>query len=349
MQDKVTSALLEIRHLNVEIQTRRHTLTALNDVNVSIARGEILGMVGESGAGKSMLGNAVIGLLPDNVSVRSGQILLEGKDIVRLSAQERNALRGAKIGAIFQDPLTSLDSLMSIGDQLMETICTHHPTISREAARQKAIALLEETGIASAQERLKQYPHQFSGGMRQRVVIALALASDPVLMIADEPTTALDVSIQAQIISLLKRLAHDRGLSVLLITHDMGVIAETADRVAVLYAGHLVEIGTVRNVIDRPQHPYTKGLMGSIPDIAASGMWLEQIDGVMPGLDQLPQGCPFHPRCRAAQTKCRTQKPELLPMGTCDAACWFASPTGKAVPDSIVKFIPRTQTRYQHG
>ena len=214
--------------------------------------------------------------------------------------------------------------------------------ISRRKAEARAVELLRETGIPAPEERFHHYPHEFSGGMRQRVVIALALAADPELIIADEPTTALDVSIQAQVIDLLKKLARERGASVLLITHDMGVIAETADRVAVMYAGRIVEIGTVQNVIGRPQHPYTKGLMGAIPDIEAPGMWLEQIDGVMPPLNAIPAGCAFHPRCRASDEKCRTQRPSLMPMGTCEAACWKASPSGNPVPDSLVAFVPKS-------
>ena len=340
MQENDTP-VLEIRGLRVEIPTRRGVLVALDDINLSIAAGEILGMVGESGAGKSMTGNAVIGLLPPPGHIAAGEILLKGKRIDNLPEEEMNRVRGREIGAIFQDPLTSLDPLMRVGDQIAETILAHSPGLTRRQALEKALALLKETGIPAAEERLRHYPHQFSGGMRQRVVIALALASDPSLIIADEPTTALDVSIQAQIISLLRRLARERGASIMLITHDMGVIAETADRVAVLYAGHLVEVGEVRSVIGRPQHPYTKGLMGAIPDVDSDGVWLEQIDGAMPGLDAIPGGCPFHPRCKAADEQCRCRRPALVPMGTCDVACWKASPTGRAVPDSLVEFRPR--------
>ena len=345
MSDTATvseTPVLDVRGLRVEIPTRRGTLTALDGVTLSIAKGEILGMVGESGAGKSMTGNAVIGLLPPPAHVAAGEILLNGRRIDTLDEKARKALRGHQIGAVFQDPLTSLDPLMTVGDQLVETILTHEPELGREAARKKAVSLLAETGIPSPETRMTHYPHQFSGGMRQRVVIALALCADPQLIIADEPTTALDVSIQAQIIALLKRLARERGSAVMLITHDMGVIAETADRVAVLYAGQLVEIGQVSSVIDRPQHPYTKGLMGAIPDIHAPGMWLEQIEGAMPGLNAIPAGCPFHPRCLAADAHCRTERPPLMAMGTCDAACWKASPTGGPVPDSLVRFVPRT-------
>ena len=333
--------ILEVKNLTVEISTRGKTLRALDGVDFSIAESEILGMVGESGAGKSMTGQALIGLLPTGARITSGELWLEGRRIDNLPESERERLRGKSIGAIFQDPLTSLDPLMKVGDQLVETIRAHRPEMTRAQAKARAIELLRETGIPSPEVRAEQYPHQFSGGMRQRVVIALALSADPKLIIADEPTTALDVSIQAQIISLLKRLAHEHGASIMLITHDMGVIAETADRVAVLYSGEIVEIGNVADVISRPQHPYTKGLMGSIPDINAPGLWLEQIEGSMPDLADRPKGCPFHPRCRAAMEKCRECRPPLAPMGTSDAACWLASPTGNAVPDSLVRFHPK--------
>ncbi len=336
-----TENILEVRGLSVEITSRGRTSTILNGVDFTIAAGEVLGMVGESGAGKSMTGSAVLGLLPPGARISAGEVILEGRRIDQLTDSERTRIRGRTIGAIFQDPLTSLDPLMKVGDQIVETIRAHRPEVSKTNAHRRAVALLAETGIPSPEVRANQYPHEFSGGMRQRVVIALALAADPKLIIADEPTTALDVSIQAQIITLLKRLAREHGTSVLLITHDMGVIAETADRVAVLYSGEVVETGPVESVLSRPQHPYTKGLMGAIPDINAPGLWLEQIEGSMPDPSARPEGCPFHPRCRAATEECRTKRPPLMPMGTSDAACWLASPTGRAVPDSIVRFHPK--------
>ncbi|MEO8921853.1 MAG: ABC transporter ATP-binding protein, partial [Caldimonas sp.] len=256
--------LLDVRHLRVEFPTRRGTLVALDDVSFDIAPGEILGVVGESGAGKSLTGAAIIGLLDPPGRIASGEIRFDGRRIDALPYEEMRKVRGRSIGAIFQDPLTSLDPLYTIGRQLIETIRTHLP-VSPSEARQRAIRLLQETGITAAEERLEQYPHQFSGGMRQRVVIALALAGEPRLIVADEPTTALDVSIQAQIIFLLKRLCKEHGAAVMLVTHDMGVIAETCDRVAVMYAGRIVEIGPVASVIHAPAHPYTAGLMGSIP------------------------------------------------------------------------------------
>jgi peptide/nickel transport system ATP-binding protein len=231
-------------------------------------------------------------------------------------------VRGRAIGAIFQDPLTSLDPLYTIGRQLIETIQTHLPVNAAEA-RRRAIRLLQETGIPAAEERLEQYPHQFSGGMRQRVVIALALAGEPRLIVADEPTTALDVSIQAQIISLLKRLCKEHGAAVMLVTHDMGVIAETCDRVAVMYAGRIVEIGPVADVIHAPAHPYTAGLMGSIPAMDEDRPRLLQIDGAMPRLTAIPAGCAFNPRCAHVFDRCLVERPDLLAAGATRAACWL--------------------------
>jgi len=315
--------LLEVSGLNVEFPTRHGTLRAVHDVSFEIAPGEILGVVGESGAGKSLTGAAIIGLIDAPGRINGGEIRLSGRRIDNLPYETFRAIRGREIGAIFQDPLTSLNPLYTIGAQLVETIQTHLPLGAAEA-RARAIELLDEVGIPAAARRFGHYPHQFSGGMRQRVVIALALAGRPRLVIADEPTTALDVSIQAQIIELLKRLCRDHGTAVMLITHDMGVIAEAAQRVAVMYAGRIVEIGPVADVIHRPAHPYTLGLMGSIPSIVADCDRLAQIDGVMPRLDAVPGGCAFHPRCKRAIARCRQDRPELLPVGATRAACWVA-------------------------
>ena len=322
----MSTALLEVRHLRVEFPTRRETLIALDDVSFDIAPGEILGVVGESGAGKSLTGAAIIGLLDPPGRVASGEIHFDGRRIDTLPYEEMRKIRGRHIGAIFQDPLTSLNPLYSIGRQLVETIQTHLP-VGAEEARRRAIRLLEETGIPAAEQRIDQYPHQFSGGMRQRVVIALALAAEPRLIVADEPTTALDVSIQAQIISLLKRLCKEHGAAVMLITHDMGVIAETCDRVAVMYAGRIAEIGPVHEVIHAPAHPYTAGLMGAIPALDDQRARLLQIDGVMPRLNAIPRGCAFNPRCPRVFDRCREQRPELMRAGATRAACWLRAPT----------------------
>ena len=317
--------LLELKNLVVEFPSRHGTLRALDGISFEIAPGEILGVVGESGAGKSLTGASIIGLLEPPGRIASGEIILKGQRIDNLSNDQMRSIRGRKIGAIFQDPLTSLNPLYSIGKQLTETIQSHIP-MSDAQARQRAIALLQDTGIPAAAERIDHYPHQFSGGMRQRVVIALALAAEPELIVADEPTTALDVSIQAQIIGLLKNICKQKGAAVMLITHDMGVIAETCDRVAVMYAGRIVEIGPVHQVIHQPQHPYTVGLMASIPDIEIDRERLNQIDGSMPRLSAIPTGCAFNPRCSQVFTKCKQAKPELKTVDGLthtEVACWL--------------------------
>jgi len=324
--------LLDVRGLRVEFPTRHGRLVALDNISFSIAPGEILGVVGESGAGKSITGGAIIGLLEAPGRIAAGEIRLSGERIDRLPYARMRRIRGRRIGAIFQDPLTALNPLYTIGRQLVETIETHLD-LDAPQARARAIALLGEVGIPAPAARLEHYPHQFSGGMRQRVVIALALAAEPQLVIADEPTTALDVSIQAQIIALLKHLACEHGTAVMLITHDMGVIAETADRVAVMYAGRIVEIGPVREVIHAPRHPYTLGLMGSIPKIGRGAgkrhARLVQIDGAMPRLNAIPSGCAFNPRCPRRFARCVAERPELLSAGAGSAACWlYETPDG---------------------
>ncbi|MGV3571836.1 MAG: ABC transporter ATP-binding protein [Ramlibacter sp.] len=323
-------SLLQVQNLVVEFPTRRGTLRALDDISFEIAPGEILGVVGESGAGKSLTGASIIGLLEPPGRVASGSIVLEGERIDNLPFDRMRHIRGRKIGAIFQDPLTSLNPLYTIGRQLVETIQAHLP-VSNEEARRRAIGLLEDTGIPAAAQRIEHYPHQFSGGMRQRVVIALALAAEPKLIVADEPTTALDVSIQAQIIQLLKRVCKDRGAAVMLITHDMGVIAETCDRVAVMYAGRIAEIGPVHEVINTPAHPYTLGLMAAIPDITIDRERLNQIEGAMPRLNAIPTGCAYNPRCPRAFDRCTRERPDLLHAGATRAACWLHDANAEAL------------------
>ena len=316
-----TEPLLRVEHLRVEVPTRRGTLVAVDDVSFDIAPGEVLGVVGESGAGKSLTGAAIIGLLEPPLRIAGGRIALGGTRIDNLPYEAMRRIRGKEIGAIFQDPLTSLNPLYAIGYQLVETIRTHLDLGPAEA-RARALSLLREVGISGADERIDHYPHQFSGGMRQRVVIALALAANPRLIIADEPTTALDVSIQAQIIALLKRLGRDHGTAIMLVTHDMGVIAETAHRVAVMYAGRIVEIGPARSIVSRPSHPYTIGMMASIPRTAGQRGHLQQIDGTMPRLNAIPPGCSFNPRCTKAIDRCRRERPELMPVKETETACW---------------------------
>ncbi|MFN6979227.1 MAG: ABC transporter ATP-binding protein [Gemmobacter sp.] len=319
----MAAPLLSVRGLVVEFPTRRGTLRAIDGVSFDIAAGEVLGVVGESGAGKSLTGAAIIGLLEPPGRIAAGEVWLQGARIDSLPAEAMRRIRGKRIGMVFQDPLTSLNPLYTVAQQLIETIRTHLDLTEAEA-RRRAVALLDRVGIPAAERRIDDYPHAFSGGMRQRVVIALALCAEPELVIADEPTTALDVSVQAQIIDLIKEICAERGAAVMLITHDMGVIAETADRVAVLYAGRLAEIGPVRDVIQRAEHPYTKGLMGSIPTLAQDMARLTQIPGAMPRLTAIPAGCAFNPRCEAVFDRCRTERPEPIDRGgRRQVACWL--------------------------
>ena len=327
-------ALLEVQDLTVEFPLRRGTLRALDGVSIHIEPGEVLGVVGESGAGKSLLGAAIIGLLEPPGRVAGGQVLLDGKRIDGLSDDAMRRIRGKQIGAIFQDPLTTLNPLYTVGRQLVETMQAHLP-LSDGDARKRAVGWLEAVGIPAAAHRVEAYPHQFSGGMRQRVVIALALCAEPRLVIADEPTTALDVSIQAQIIALLKRLTREHGTAVMLVTHDMGVIAETADRVAVMYAGRVIEVGPVRAVVKHPAHPYTEGLMGSIPSLEHRVGRLRQIDGAMPRLTAIPPGCPYNPRCPKVFERCLVERPPLLPAGATQAACWLHDPASELARSAV--------------
>ena len=328
----MTETVLSVQDLTVEFVTRRGTLRALDKISFDIARGEVLGVVGESGAGKSVTGSAIIGLIDPPGRIADGKVVLSGERVDHLPPEQMRRVRGKRIGMIFQDPLTSLNPLYRVGEQLIETIQTH-TDLNAADARKRAIALLDEVGIPAPERRIDGYPHEFSGGMRQRVVIALALCAEPEFIIADEPTTALDVSVQAQIIGLIKRLCKERGTSVMLVTHDMGVIAETADRVAVMYAGRVAEIGPVREVIKQPLHPYTQGLMGAIPSIEGDAERLVQIPGAMPRLSNIPKGCAFNPRCAKVFDRCRIDRPELIDVGGHQVACHLydkaKAPTGK--------------------
>ncbi len=318
----MSTALLDVQDLCVDFPTRRGVLHALDHVSLAIAPGEILGVVGESGAGKSLTGAAIIGLLEPPGRVSGGTVRLDGNRIDNLPPEQMRRIRGKQIGAVFQDPLTTLNPLYTVGRQLTETMQTHLGLSDRDAAA-RAVRWLQDVGIPGAAERVGAYPHEFSGGMRQRVVIALALCAEPRLVIADEPTTALDVSIQAQVIALLRGLARDHGTAVLLVTHDMGVIAETCDRVAVMYAGRVIEVGSVGDVVHRAAHPYTAGLMASIPDLHTRVDRLRQIDGAMPRLNAIPPGCPYNPRCPQVFDRCRTERPGLMPARDSLAACWL--------------------------
>ena len=319
----MTQPLLEVKNISVEFKTRGSALKAIDDLSIDVQAGEILGLVGESGAGKSMMGAAILGLIDPPGRLSKGEIWFKGRRI----DQNPKTLRGCEISMIFQDPLVSLNPLKKIGDQLVETIL-RHKQMSRAQAIDRARKGLIEVGIDP--ERLNAYPHTFSGGMRQRVVIALALAPEPSLIIADEPTTALDVSVQAQILELLKKLCRGRGTSIILITHDMGVISETADRVGVLYSGRLAEIGSTNQVLKSSKHPYTQGLVASTPKIdpASFGQSLYQIPGSMPKLDAIPTGCAFHPRCTREIEKCSQERP---PMMKNTAACWLLEGTRQGI------------------
>ncbi len=315
----MSDSILRVRNLRVVFPHRHGELVAIDDISFDVRKGEILGFVGESGAGKSMTGAAIIGLIDPPGYIDRGEIWLDDERIDQLDSGAMTRIRGDRISMVFQDPLTSLNPLRTIGDQLVETILTHMP-IGEDEAKQKAKAGLEEVGIDPS--RFDAYPHEFSGGMRQRVVIALALSAEPELIIADEPTTALDVSVQAQVLKLLRRLCQEHGASVILITHDMGVIAETTDRVAVLYAGRLAEIGPTAKVLNEPQHPYSQGLIASTPSVEQGDIdtRLFQISGAMPRLDALPSGCAFNPRCEHRMDRCVAERPDLL-QGR--VACWL--------------------------
>ena len=326
--DHARPPLLDVRDLVVSIPGDAGEVRAVDGVSFTLDRGEILGVIGESGAGKSLTGAALVGLLDRPARLAGGEVRLAGERIDALSASAWRRIRGRRIGMIFQDPLTALNPLFTIGEQLVETLRAHLP-LDRAAARARAVALLAETGLPAPASRLDHYPHQFSGGMRQRVVIALALAAGPELVIADEPTTALDVSIQAQVIALLRRLCREHGTAMVLVTHDMGVVAQTCDRVLVMYAGRVVEEGPVRAVIDAPAHPYTAGLMAAIPSLEDTRARLVQIDGAMPRPGRLPSGCAFHPRCPQAFERCRRERPELREAGGTRAACWLVEPAGE--------------------
>ena len=319
--DRPAAPLLDLRALTVRLGRSDRSPSVLDQITLSLQAGEIMGLVGESGAGKSMTGAAIIDLLEAPLTKTGGEIWLNGGRIDDLPESAKRKLRGAKIGMIFQDPATSLNPVLTIGHQLTETI-RQHADLDHRQAHGRAIDLLADVGIPSPAERLGSYPHEFSGGMRQRVVIALALAGNPDLIIADEPTTALDVSIQAQIITLLKDVAAERGAGVLLITHDLGVIAEIADRVAVMYAGRIVEIAPMADILDAPRHPYTKALMRSIPLVGDRRERLPQIQGAMPRVGARPPGCAFHPRCPSRLDRCDQDRPDLETKDGARVACW---------------------------
>ncbi len=302
--------IIEIKNLSIQYKTDERTVEAVNNLNLTLARGESLGLVGETGAGKTTTALGIMGLIPDPPGlVTAGEIIFEGQDLLKLSKHKLRGIRGNKISMIFQDPMTSLNPVVTVGDQIAESIRIHE-RLSRREASKKAMDMLELVGIPK--ERYSEYPHQFSGGMKQRVVIAIALSCNPELLLADEPTTALDVTIQAQVLELIIKLKKERNTSMLLITHDLGVVVEVCDKVAIMYAGEIVEYGSLEQIYDHTCHPYTKGLFGSIPDIEAAVDRLNPIPGLMPDPADLPQGCSFEPRCKLACARCKKENPSMV-------------------------------------
>lgn len=317
--------LLSVEGLCVEFRGGRGTARVLNGVDLAVRAGETLGIVGESGSGKSMTALALLRLVPDPPGrISAGRVLFEGEDLLTLSNTRMRDVRGNKISMIFQEPMTSLNPVFTVGAQICETL-TRHLGLKGRPAQERAIRLLQDVGIPAPEQRFREYPHQLSGGMRQRVMIAMAIACEPALLIADEPTTALDVTVQAQIFDLLREIQQRRRMAMLLITHDMGVIAETADRVAVMYGGRVVEEGATRDVLDRPLHPYTRGLIACIPDLhqdAAERAPLPEIPGLVPSVWDLQSGCPFADRCGEALPRCRDEMPPTRELDGRRVACW---------------------------
>ncbi|GAA2578046.1 ABC transporter ATP-binding protein [Streptomyces tubercidicus] len=318
------TALLDVRDLRVEFRTRDGVAKAVNGVSYRVAPGQTLAVLGESGSGKSVTAQAVMGILDSPPGyVTGGEVVFQGRDLLTLRKDERRKVRGAKMAMIFQDALSALNPVLSVGAQLGEMFQVHEG-MSRKDARAKAVELMERVGIPAARERVGDYPHQFSGGMRQRIMIAMALALGPDLIIADEPTTALDVTVQAQVMDLLAELQRELTMGLILITHDLGVVADVADTIAVMYAGRIVETASVHQLYRAPAHPYTRGLLDSVPRLDRKGRQLYAIKGLPPSLTAIPSGCPFHPRCPLAQDICRTDPPPLYEAGPGRAsACHF--------------------------
>ena len=318
--------LLRIQELHTQFETKQGTVRAVDGLSLDLYEGEVLGLVGESGCGKTMTALSIMGLLPGNGRAVAGSINFEGKNLLQCSGEEMKKIRGGKIAMVFQEPMTALTPTMTIGRQISEAM-EIHLALSREEARERALELLEHVGIPSPRARFDNYIHQFSGGMRQRVMIAIAFSCEPRLLLADEPTTALDVTVQAQILDLIKQLAQEAGMTALFITHDMGIVAGSCDRVAVMYAGRMVEVGPVDDVLLNPRHPYTQGLLGSVPSLESKpGDRLFSISGLPPDLVSLPTGCKFWPRCPLADERCKEEEPVLEQYGESRAACWKVMP-----------------------
>jgi peptide/nickel transport system ATP-binding protein len=328
--------LLSIQGLRTVFRSANGDVPAVDGVSLSVAKGKTLGIVGESGCGKSMLSLSVMGLVPQPGRVAGGQIMFDGRDLLGLTPAELRAVRGRRIAMIFQEPMTSLNPVFTVGDQITEAMRAHDRTASAAALKARAIAALGRVRIPAPERRFDEYPHQMSGGMRQRVMIAMALACEPDLLIADEPTTALDVTVQAQILDLLRDLQQQTGMAIILITHDLGVVAEMADEVAVMYSGRVVERTTGTAIFDDPQHPYTLGLLGSIPKIEETQERLLAIEGAVPAPFALPQGCRFHPRCVFRVDDCERTIPDLRDVGGGHLAACLRAPLEMAVAQEKV-------------
>jgi len=325
----VAEPLLSIRDLVVEFTTEDGVVQAVDGITYDLYPGETLGIVGESGSGKSVSTMSILGLIPQPPGrIVRGEAIFKGTDLLKVGKKEMRRIRGNEMAMVFQDPMTSLNPVLKVGYQIGEAIKTHHPEIKDDAIRKRAVELLKIVGVPNPERRVFQYPHEFSGGMRQRAMIAMAIANEPSVLIADEPTTALDVTIQAQILEVLKKAQDETQAATILITHDLGLIAELADRVIVMYAGKVVEIGDVNTIFASPRHPYTVGLMDSLPKLTAEEEWLRPIPGQPPSLISRPPGCPFHPRCFLSQgrARCREEEPPLRPVGGAAhlSACHFA-------------------------
>ena len=319
--------VLSIRDLVVEFKTEDGIVHAVDGVSYDLFPGETLGIVGESGSGKSVSTLALLGLIPQPPGrIVSGTAEFKGRDLLKLKKKELRRVRGNEVAMVFQDPMTSLNPVLTVGNQLGESIKTHYPDEKADVIKRRVIDLLKLVGVPNAETRYAQYPHEFSGGMRQRAMIAMSITNSPALLIADEPTTALDVTIQAQVLEVLRRVQTETQAATILITHDLGIVAEMCDRVLVMYAGHIVESGDVETIFRSPRHPYTIGLMDSLPKLTEDEEWLRPITGSPPSLIDLPPGCPFHPRCFLAREKCRESNPPLEPVGGSAhlSACHFS-------------------------
>lgn len=314
-------SLLSVSGLQVQFQTKKGINTAVDGISFSVEKGEILGIVGESGCGKSVTSLSILQLLGANARISQGSIQLNGRELTGLSEDEMCKIRGNEIAMIFQDPMTALNPTLTIGEQLIEPLVIHQGYKKKEAWKE-AVEVLKKVGIAAPEKRMKEYPHQLSGGMRQRVMIAMAVSCAPKLLIADEPTTALDVTIQAQILELMLELRQKMNTAIILITHDMGVVAETADHILVLYAGKVVEYGSVKEIFNAPKHPYTKGLLSSIPPLEEDVDELNTIEGTVPAPGQMPAGCRFSPRCPYAKERCRKEQPGSYQAGGAVVSCF---------------------------